>query len=304
MDLEEECQSQKGSMKILKVIVVYKKTTYQKYIIEAKDPLYTKLLKEKHPTTKRFQQAHENHEKSLKTVQEILEKRNIEAKFVHRAKAFDEKAFDLVITVGGDGTFLDASRCVLHKTIVGINSSPKDSVGRFCLIQAHQLNSFLDQLEAKKTKLVLLSRLKVELDDHLLSPVLNDVLICNKNPATTSRYLIQMGKKREEHKSSGIWVSTAAGSTAAISGAGGVVLDIEDRRFQFLVREPYRQPSYVPTLVNAVLDPQQILNIYSKMREGVLFLDGSRRKEMFSFGSKLKISAQAPKLKTWNLKQF
>ncbi|MCB0272233.1 MAG: NAD(+)/NADH kinase [Bdellovibrionales bacterium] len=288
-------------MKIKKVLVAYKRSTYQKYLIEQKDPNYVKLFQKKHPTTNRFLPAHKNHLRSLEMVKSVLKKRKIQFKAQPRSWAFDEKDFDLIVSVGGDGTFLDASRHVLHKTILGINSSPFDSVGRFCSINAEQFDQSLDQLIKNQAKSVVLSRLKVELDHNVLQPVLNDVLICNENPATTSRYLLQIGRKREEQKSSGIWVSTASGSSAAIRGAGGILLPLEDKRFQFLVREPYHQPNQVPTLISEVLTNAQSLVVYSKMREGCLFLDGSRRKEEFRFGSKLKISAKGPKLKSWNL---
>ena len=44
--------------------------------------------------------------------------------------------------------------------------------------------------------------------------VINDVLIAHKNPAATSRYLLELNKTKEEQRSSGIWIATPMGSTA------------------------------------------------------------------------------------------
>jgi len=54
--------------------------------------------------------------------------------------------------------------------------------------------------------------------------VLNDCLFSNECPASTTRYVLRRGTRQEEHYSSGVWISTAAGSTAATQAAGGRIL--------------------------------------------------------------------------------
>ncbi|MEZ4819270.1 MAG: NAD(+)/NADH kinase [Bdellovibrionota bacterium] len=191
-------------MQIKRVLVTYKTSIYQKYVLDQKDPIYTKLLAQKHSATKRFQKAHENHIKSIATIKDVLSAKKIQYKVQPRSRSFDENNFDLIVTVGGDGTFLDASQHISQKTIIGVNSNPRDSIGRFCAITASQFVDFLEQLEAGQTKLIKIARLKADLNGELLKPILNDILICNRNPVVTSRYIIQKGHKKEEQKSSGI----------------------------------------------------------------------------------------------------
>ena len=70
------------------------------------------------------------------------------------------------------------------------------------------------------------------------------------SPAETTRYELQFNKKVEEHKSSGLWLSTAIGSTAAISAAGGQELAFDSQLSQYIVRELYKPKGYVePRLV-------------------------------------------------------
>ena len=78
----------------------------------------------------------------------------------------------------------------------------------------------------------------VTLDGVMLpEAALNDVLIAHQHPAATSRYLVRLGRISETHRSSGLWVSTPAGSTAGIRSSGGAVLPLRSRRLQFRARE-------------------------------------------------------------------
>jgi NAD+ kinase len=287
-----------------RALVIYKKSTFERDIVEKKDPNFTKLLAQKDPTTERFIPAHKNHQASIEQVLHAFKERKYRVRRLPRYRRFDESQYDIICTIGGDGTFLDASKYVKNKSMIGVNSSPEDSVGRFCAITADQFASFLDQWEEGKAKPIELARLHVEKDGQAMLPVLNDVLVCNQNPASTSRYILQVGKKKEEQKSSGIWISTAAGSTAAIRGAGGTVLPLEDKRYQWIVREPYPQPSHEPSMLFSLMKPQQLLKVHSKMREGRMYMDGSMRMHAFEFGSVLTFHNQGPVLRTWNLESM
>src|SRR6185295_20354394 len=103
-------------------------------------------------------------------------------------------------------------------------------------------------------------------------------------------------KSREEHKSSGLWISTAAGSTAAIGSAGGIFMPIASRNFQFLVRELYRRLGRKYDMGSGTIAFGRKLIILSKMRVGRIFLDGPHRVLPFPIGSKLEVSASAPVL--------
>ena len=70
----------------------------------------------------------------------------------------------------------------------------------------------------------------------------NVVLFCHRNPAAMSRYRLGARDIREEQRGSGLWVCTAAGSTAGIRSAGGRRMSIGSKRLQFRAREPYTWP--------------------------------------------------------------
>ena len=61
--------------------------------------------------------------------------------------------------------------------------------------------------------------------------VLNDILICHHNPGAMSRYYLTVGRVREEQRSSGVWIATAAGSSGGLHSAGGKVLPRKIKNF-------------------------------------------------------------------------
>ena len=118
-----------------------------------------------------------------------------------------------------------------------------------------------------------------------------------------SRYQIKMGEKTEIQRSSGIWVSTAAGSTGAMKSAGGKEMKPGSKMIQFLVRELFSPPGTSYKLTNALSN--QPIVVRSQMRKGKIFLDGAHISFPFEFGSELVIeNSRFPLkiLKKWETK--
>jgi NAD+ kinase len=119
--------------------------------------------------------------------------------------------------------------------------------------------------------------------------VLNDVLFTHYCPAATTRYRLRVRRRAEVQRSSGVWVATAAGSTAAIRSAGGRVDPIATRRLQLVVREPYiaRGPGY--RILKGFIGEAEQLEIQSFMRAGRLYIDGPHIWRAVEIGSVLRI---------------
>jgi NAD+ kinase len=186
--------------------------------------------------------------------------------------------------VGGDGTLLAASHHVGAGVVLGVNSAPRDSVGHFCATDRRGFPAVLRRLIAGTLRPHAVSRLQVALDGRVWQGrILNDVLVCHESPAATTRYEIGARGRREVHRSSGLWVATAAGSTAAVRSAGGRVLPLRSRRLQFRVRELYREPGRAYRLTRGILS-SDTLTVISRMPEGRLYADGARLTRRFPFG--------------------
>jgi len=111
--------------------------------------------------------------------------------------------------------------------------------------------------------------------------------IAHDHPAATSRYRLTVGERDEEHRSSGLWIATAAGSTAGIRSSGGRPMPLRSPRLQNRVRELYREPGREYTLEAGFLGRAESLTVDSKMEEGHVFIDGARTAYRFRFGVRL-----------------
>lgn len=276
-----------------RVLVVYKKSAYQMHVRERKNPRIVELLARGDPAVERFLEAHRDHVRTIEETRAALEAVGARATFRYRGDEGLVEDVDLVVTVGGDGTLLRAARWIGPMIpVVAINSAPRDSVGHFCAGSKGQVRPLLEAALAGRLRECRLTRMQVELDDRVLSRrVLNDALFCHASPAATSRYLLRHEKAdgvlAEEHKSSGIWVGPAAGSTAAQRSAGGKLLPIGSKRLQFVVREPYVPPGGSYRMLRGLVEPDERLCIVSKVREGRLFLDGPHQVHEVRMGARV-----------------
>jgi NAD+ kinase len=285
-------------MNIRNALVVHNKPLYEIHILEEKNPYFLRLLKTQHPTTRAWKRIYEEHHRALEGVRRTLSLLGIETQVVFRKNLKKIETRDLVVTVGGDGTFLETSHFLTRPVLFGVNATPFDSIGALCRGRLDNFLSLLVDLISGELKPKKLARLRVKLSGKYLPyPALNEVLLANQSPAGTSRYVMRLGKTEEEHKSSGVWVATASGSTAAIRSAGGKPLPVDRPGMQFAVREIFPQKGMKFKLLRGILKKREKLVFYSKMRQGALFIDGNHIMVPVKYGEKIEISADAPPLR-------
>ena len=209
-----------------------------------------------------------------------------------------DRHFDLVLAVGGDGTVLYANHALnhSHSLFIGVRSS-HSSVGHLCAYDYRQVEVLATALQRNHFKTVDLQRTQASItsagQQSKTSAVLNDFLFANSNPAATTRYLLNFQGQWETHKSSGIWVATAAGSSAALRAAGGQAMTITADKLQFLVRELY-QP-LVSDMRGAEFDcAADKFQIVSLCDTAMLSLDGQYRMLNINYGDMITFQLAAP----------
>jgi NAD+ kinase len=262
-----------------RVVVVAKRTAYQRFIEDERDPRAKELLRRRAPVVGSWLDAHHEHKKTLEEVERILARAGAQVMFVRRAHAaFDASDAALVIAVGGDGTLLAASHNVSDTPILGVNSAPRHSVGFFCALHRASFRRGFEAALEGRLPSVELTRMRVDVNGRVRSNrVLNDSLFAHRSPAATSRYILQHRRTREEQRSSGFWIGPAAGSTAAQRSAGGQVLALGSKKLQLVVREPYVPAGKRYRLVRVLVNPGESLRVESKMDDASVFLDGPYR---------------------------
>jgi hypothetical protein len=162
-------------------------------------------------------------------------------------------------------------------------------------------------------KCITLARAEMNDGQELLA--FNDFYI-GKSNHSSSRYKIKYQGKFEDQSSSGIIISTGAGSTAWLSSVMNEFRGLEkflgckssqnfqtmawdDDKLCYIVREPYRSPSYGTDLVAGYINSREKLVIESLMPEdGVIFSDGIMDDFMvFNSGRTVSISKAQDKAK-------
>jgi NAD kinase len=179
------------------------------------------------------------------------------------------KDADLILTVGGDGTFVKAAHLSEDSLILGINSNPKTSEGALTSITIDEIGQ-LKNLDIEKFEVIERQRADVILNNKLLDEkAVNEVYIGTASQFHNSRYKIKFKNKEEEQRSSGIIVSTGTGSEAWFLSAGGKPFNYSDRKLKFIIREPYTgKRIFVPALLNGEIFEGEKLNIESTREFG------------------------------------
>lgn len=259
-----------------RVIVVAKRSSYSRLTTGDVDQRAKVLLRRGDPAVRKWKPAHEAHVRTIEKVREALDSLGVEALVLHGSHAsFEPRGVSLVVTVGGDGTLLAASHSVHDVPILGVNSAPRYSVGFFCAARAQGIRKTLaDALEGRLPE-TRFSRMAVSVNGQVRSErVLNEALFCHAVPAATSNYILQVGRMKEEQRSSGFWIGPAAGSTAAQRSAGGRVLPPTSKKLQLVVREPYSVEGHRYRLIRVEIPDGERALVKSKMHRACLFLDG------------------------------
>lgn len=211
----------------------------------------------------------------MEKLERLLERFGATSKAVFLSDQVDTSGYDLVIALGGDGTVLHASHQIGTTPVLAINSAPKYSVGFLSATSIDDVEPVLEKAFAGKLSSTKLQRMAVDIDGkRVYGRVLNDVLFSHECPASTSRYIIELGGIAEEQLSSGIWVGPAAGSTAAQRAAGGQCLPPGSKKIQFIVREPYSRTGGRYGLVKKLVPPGEKLRLRNLMDTARLYVDG------------------------------
>jgi NAD+ kinase len=279
------------------VVLVYKKSQLR-LALENRNSRIKRLLKRSDPSVRPMRAADEAHEATIAEVERALKAAQTHFRRVYRARLRPAMtAGKLVIAVGGDGTLLDTSHKIAASHVLGVNSDPVHSVGFLCASHRGTFEAHLDAILGGRWRPTAVRRLHGAIDDVPLPfPLLNDALVAHHNPAATSRYLIEHAGRTEDHKSSGVWISTAAGSTAAMASAGGKITALDDDRCQVQVREPFVADGPLLELASLWLPPNDQVVLTSKMREGRVYLDGPHEVLPLHMGARLVLHGRAPPL--------
>ena len=198
---------------------------------------------------------------------------------------------DLVIAVGGDGTFLRAAQFINKQLLFGVNSDVKNKEGFFMKSDKNDFEKKLKGIMNGKIKIRKLPRLEAFINGKKIETLaLNEFFIGAKKSYHAAKYLIQIGRKKEEQKSSGILITTPTGSYAWSKSCCNKTLPLNSKNFQFVVREPYEGNVFKNyKLKYGILKKNQNINIISEMLDGIVVADSVSKEYSFKNRSRATI---------------
>lgn len=198
----------------------------------------------------------------------------------------------VVVVIGQDGLVANAAKYVGHVPIVGVNPDPSRFDGvllPFAVTNAHPAVARILNGNAALREVTLA---EAQLQDGQRLLAFNDLFIGARSHVS-ARYTLRAGGSSERQSSSGVLVSTGAGSTGWMSSvynmARGVAATLgapiaetrcpclgwDDRSLLWAVREPFRSQTTGASLVCGRLREGDGLTIESEMAAGgVIFSDG------------------------------
>ena len=242
---------------------------------------------------KQVQESKKEEKESISIVKDILEKENIDYEEKTMEETFNEKDYELVLTLGGDGTFLKTAQNINNKIVIGINTALDYSVGYFCSGNKNNFYRIIKQYKNKELKTKKIPRIEFQYQgDNKKYYFINDILISNNNPGRMSRYIIEVNNQIEEQKGSGIWISSALGSSAAIISAGGQRINKKEKLYQYKPRELYYGKSNIYQLVGGILQSENKIRIVSLMKKGMIYMDGAYKQYPFTYGMEIEVGME------------
>jgi hypothetical protein len=184
----------------------------------------------------------------------------------------------------------NTAKYVQGQPILAVNPDPARFDGILLPFQPQDLRSQIERTLAGKTPTRAISMAEARLKDSQRLLAFNDLFI-GASSHISARYRIICGDKTENQSSSGIIVSTGAGSTGWLSSifneTSGIVtflggapvkplrLDWEEERLLFVVREPFLSRHSQAGIVAGMVAPSEPLTLESQMpTAGVIFSDG------------------------------
>jgi NAD+ kinase len=296
------------------VFVIQKQTAIERYTKRNLNIDFFEYLERDGQNVTRLAEAHNMHLEARHTLVKALDSAGVSYE-MHNLDDLQSGAFPLfdgtagsglqpnkklVISLGGDGTLLHASHfCGNDIALLGINSCPVHSVGHLCAVLPTNIETSLTAALNQSLPFHTVNRLRIEaLENKKHIPfALNDILFCHKHPAATSRYQITLNSlntslhQSEKQHSSGVWISTPAGATAAIRSYGLQEPSLTSRQFLFAVRELYAASGHSYSLLRQTLDGKDHeISFFCRMRQGMVCVDGPDSSFPVGFGETIRIS--------------
>eukprot|EP00850_Spirogloea_muscicola_P003998 SM000016S01986 [mRNA] locus=s16:1007497:1013773:- [translate_table: standard] len=307
----------------LRLLMVAKRSAYAMYVEHHNDSRLRALLAAEHQSVHNMLDKHRQHEATIVACQRLFTRMGLQWTAVqrHQLRGPIHDSVDLVVTIGGDGTLLEAGHHICRQLpILGVNSDPtspteveemmnkfdaRRSTGHLCAASKANMEQVMVDIIGGRMEPMVVARMQTVIESQgACPPALNDVLLAHPNPAAVSRFSMRIHQRQDgqamsplvHSRSSGLRLCTAVGSTAAMHSAGGYIMEPSSQDLQYKVREPIAPPAAHVGHLHGLLVPKEELRVSWGCRQGKLYIDGSHCCSEVWLGASITFSAAAPPL--------
>lgn len=243
-----------------------------------------------------YQASHDAYMRALDTLRQALPE-GVRTQFIDRSflPNFSFGDRDLIVTLGPDGLVVNTGKYLTGQPILALNPDPARIDGVLLPFRIDHAAGALRQALGERLRVADITMARADLNDGQVLYGVNDLFV-GQRTHVSARYQLRFRETAEDQSSSGIIVSTGAGSTgwfrSIITGAVEVVegfFDVDESRklnkshrfdwqaeyLYFSVREPFVSRTSSANMTFGRIEPGERLEIISQMpQQGVIFSDG------------------------------
>ncbi|TNF91748.1 MAG: sugar kinase [Gammaproteobacteria bacterium] len=290
-----EKQRAKNGVVYERAVIIRRRTLLEEYVSRFNTRLQAKFYLEHAGTDfASVAAAHDQYHEALNVIQHILP-RDLKSHVIERdfLPQYSFEDSDLVITIGPDGLVVNTAKYLDSQPIMAINPDPASIDGILLPFNAFTANRYMASVLNGESTLRKVTMARAETNDGQRLLAFNDLFV-GANSHVSAHYQISHGDITEHHSSSGIIISTGAGSTgwlkSVYTGAAGVIralggnvnppensgrLAWDEDKLIFSVREPFPSKTSGTNLIYGVITRDKPLILSSTMgNNGVIFSDG------------------------------
>lgn len=250
--------------------------------------------------------SHQTQQESLSKLRQIFDA----SQFIERDAldtSIDDDA-DLVVAFGGDNHFTYVSHFVKKALILGVNSDPQRSDGALTSISAVDLERALQAIAAGEYDIEEWTRLEATVNGKTQPLATSELYVGENERKSMSRYVLKHGDKEETQKSSGLLITTGAGSTGWYDSAcrylhpEGSPFPRTAKQMVFLATEPFKGRLNQSKMLEGVVQEGETLTIKSlNDSEGIVSVD-SLAEISFNRGAALEVRISDSPLKVLKIR--
>jgi NAD kinase len=275
-----------------KLVLVTRRTRFEELLLRFHSRGHAKFYLEHGGVNfTEYQVEHDLYHRSLDLVRRELDlglpQQNLDRSLV---PTYQFAAGDVVIVLGQDGLVANVAKYAGDQPLLGVNPDPARFDGILLPWQPAEVRTAVTAVLDGRAAARSVTLAEAVLNDRQTLLAFNDLFIGARSHVS-ARYRIRIGSATEDQSSSGVLVSTGAGSTGWMSSvfnmaagvaafAGGMAhtdvrLPWEDPRLLYAVREPFQSRHSATRIVAGYIPAEGELVLESLMPGGgVIFSDG------------------------------